>query len=500
MSSKSASEGPAPAAKASMSKAAMSKASLSKASLSIAARLTLWYTAWAFAALLGVTAYLYLALSRNLEREDDEFLGDQMSILQGILRDKPEDAAALRQEVEWESSLRQYARTWIRILDAGGRVLAETPGLPPELAPGAFPAPAPGEKTLRGSTLRGPGGTAFRVLAALAPVGASGREIRTIQIALDRSAEDDLLASFRGRALPLLAIGLLACAWVGHRIARRGIRPVEEISRAVRSVQSTTLGERLTAEGWPAELSDLAATFNSMLERLEGSFARISRFSSDIAHELRTPLNNVRGEAEVALSKARSAEEYREVIESAIEECVRLSRLVENLLFLARAEHPETRIQRERVDAGREIEAVREFYAAAAEEAGIALRVETRGEVAAEVDRALLQRAVGNLVENSLAHTPAGGDIELRALADGDAVRIEVSDTGRGIPAEHLPHVFDRLYRADRSRAAATGGAGLGLSIVKGIAELHGGRVEISSRVGSGTTLSLILPRHMTKT
>jgi two-component system heavy metal sensor histidine kinase CusS len=259
-------------------------------------------------------------------------------------------------------------------------------------------------------------------------------------------------------------------------------------------IGSATLYERLDLRGLPSELSDLAATFNAMLDRLEESFQRLARFSADIAHELRTPVNNLRGEAEVALGKARSAEEYREVLGSGLEECGRLARLIDNLLFLARAESPETQIVREPADMRRELETVCAFYEATATEAGVDLTVQAQAGLVIDVDRGLFQRALGNLVANALAHSPRGGRVALRARRDGGAGVVEVEDTGCGIPAQHLPHVWDRFYRADPARSTAAGRVGLGLALVKGIVALHRGTVAIDSEVGLGTRVRLILP------
>ncbi|MBI3854857.1 MAG: heavy metal sensor histidine kinase [Planctomycetes bacterium] len=462
---------------------------------SLAGRLTLWYSLSAFLLVLGATGYLYWALARNLDREDDGTILDQIHILRILLRDHPGEMAAIRQEVEVESTARQYTRMFIRILDPEGRVVAETSGMAERLPAGAFPEPREGAAGRAVQT----GKESFRVMSATAALG--GRPLaRTIQVAFDRSEEDKLLSEFRSRLLPLLGVSLVLCGFVGYQIARRGLRPVERISETARTIRSTTLGERLPAGEFPAELGTLARTFNEMLDRLQESFDRISRFSADIAHELRTPLSNLRGEVEVALGRARSPEEYRETLSSFLEEAARLSRLIESLLFLARAEHPETQIQRETLDVAQVLGGVREFYEAAAGESGVTLGLTASGSVPADLDRTLLQRAVGNLVENALAHTGRGGTITLGASRENGTIKIEVSDTGCGIAAEHLPRVFDRLYRADRSRTAATGGSGLGLAIVKSIAELHGGRAQIASEAGKGTRVSLVLPAQMTKT
>ncbi len=296
-----------------------------------------------------------------------------------------------------------------------------------------------------------------------------------------------------------------------------GIRPVEEIATTARHISSTNLRERISPEGYPFELASLADTFNKMLDRLEESFGRISKFSADIAHDLRTPVNNIRGEAEVALARARTVDEYRDVLGSCLEETVRLSDLISDLLFLARAESPLTHLHRERVNVAELLDGVRQYYEASAEDGGISLTTAVGPEsVIAELDRTLLQRAVGNLVSNAVAHTPSGGAIVLGTTlgtgVEASTIRIEVSDTGEGIPPEALPKVFDRFYRVDASRSQASGGTGLGLSIVQSIMLLHGGKVEIASQLGQGTRVTLHVPiaeqghaaavpnHHMTKT
>lgn len=206
-------------------------------------------------------------------------------------------------------------------------------------------------------------------------------------------------------------------------------------------------------------------------------------------------MNNIRGEAEVALARARTVDEYREVLGSCLEEAVRLSDLVGDLLFLARAENPTTELHRTPVDVGELLGSMREYYEASAAEGGISLTTAVDPEpVIAELDRTLIQRAIGNLVANSMAHTPPGGSVVLRAAVEPTGVRIEVADTGVGIPQEELPRVFDRFYRVDTSRSHASGGTGLGLSIVQSIVALHGGTAEIASQPGQCTRVTLQLP------
>jgi two-component system heavy metal sensor histidine kinase CusS len=348
--------------------------------------------------------------------------------------------------------------------------------------------------------MKGRDGRAFRTASASAPVGSLAAQTDTIQIAIDVSQKEELLARYRFWFWAILLATFAIFPLIGYQIARHGIRPVEEMATTARHISSTNLRERILPEGYPLELASLASTFNQMLDGLEESFERISRFSTDIAHDLRTPVNNIRGEAEVVLARARSADEYRDVIESCLEEAVRLSDLIGDLLFLARAESPLTQLRRERVNVGELLGGVREYYEASAADGGILLTTKVGDKpVVAELDRTLLQRAVGNLVSNALTHTPRGGVVVLGtnidfSNADFSRIRIEVSDTGVGIPPEALPRVFDRFFRVDSSRSQGSGGTGLGLAIVQSIALLHGGNVEISSQPGQGTRVTLHMP------
>jgi two-component system heavy metal sensor histidine kinase CusS len=459
---------------------------------SLATRLTAWYAASAFALVLAAAGYLYWTSVSNLDREDDQLLGDRVRALRAVMASRPGDSAAIRREVEEEWEAHERMRVHMRIKDDGGHVVAETPGMNQLLPFLSFPAPR--AAPAMGADFRSVKGRVFRVLAVDGAADSPKGSPYIIQVAMDRSLEMELQADYRRNLLFVLGAALVVCAGIGYQIARRGIRPIHQITDIARRIRPTNLGERIAPDGLPAELLTLADTFNDMLGRLEDSFARLSRFSADIAHELRTPVMNLRGEAEVALGKPRSPAAYREVIGSCLEECERLARIIDSLLFLARAECPESRISRERLDLARELAAIHEFYEATAAEAGIMLGLTTAGDISADLDRTLFQRAVGNLIENALAHTPRGGTVEIATANEGGMVRIEVTDTGCGIPEKHLPQLFDRFYRVDQARSKNAGGVGLGLAIVKSIATLHGGSVHVESEVGRGTRARLVFP------
>jgi two-component system heavy metal sensor histidine kinase CusS len=458
----------------------------------LAFRLTAGYAVAGLLLVFVATASLYLVLVTELERSTDLFLADKLHVLRTMLRERPDDWDALREEVQLESAARRYEQFYICLLDEQNKPLLTTPGMTEQLDLSQF---AGKTRLDRAIAVKGKRGQAFRFTSVAAPAGSPPTRTDTIQIAIDVSQKEEFLARYRHWFWGIMLGTLAVFPLLGYQIARRGIRPVQEMAATARRITSTNLRERIVSEGYTFELAALAGTFNKMLDRLEDSFERISRFSADIAHDLRTPVNNIRGEAEVALARARTIDEYRDVLGSCLEEAVRLSDLIGDLLFLARAESPLTHLHRERVDIAELLDGVREYYEASAADGGVSLTNAAGAEpVVAELDRTLMQRAVGNLVSNALAHTPPGGSVVLVTNAERATIRIEVCDTGIGIPAEALPRVFDRFFRVDTSRSQASGGSGLGLAIVQSIMVLHGGKAEITSQAGQGTRVTLRMP------
>jgi two-component system heavy metal sensor histidine kinase CusS len=455
---------------------------------SLAVRLSAWYAVSSFLLLAAGSGFLYWKLAQNVRAEDTHYLLEKAAAVKALLA--AGDINTLRWEVEDESSVLPEIRLLSRISRPNGTLVLESSGIG-QLPPSLFPA----RGRIENLTIhnRPKPKHVYDLLSSETP----GYKL---QFALETTTERQLLASYRDALWIVLSAGLLLAAWTGYRIARRGIEPIEEVTSTVRLLRSSTLHERISVTGMPAEIRLLALTFNETLDELENAFGRLSRFSSDIAHELRTPIGNLRGEIEVTLGKSRSAGEYRAALESGLEDCVRLSRILESLLFLARAEHPETQIRRETLDVTRELTALCDFYDAAASDAGVVLELHSSGEIAAQFDQALFQRAVGNLVENALAHTSRGGHIRIDAARANDAVSVSVADDGCGIPPEHLDRVFDRFYRVDAARLAGNAGSGLGLAIVKGIATLHGGRVSIESTPGHGTRVTFSMQARDDKT
>ncbi|KMM83794.1 two-component system, OmpR family, heavy metal sensor histidine kinase CusS [Pseudomonas taetrolens] len=282
-----------------------------------------------------------------------------------------------------------------------------------------------------------------------------------------------------------MTVGLsaLATAILGAWAARSGLQPLRRMSAIAGSVSADSLNARLPQAQMPAELADLAKAFNAMLERLDSSFQRLSAFSADIAHELRTPLSNLLTHTQVTLTRPRSLEEYREALHSNLEELQWMAQLVNDMLYLAKADHGLLTPRREPLELAREVDALLEFYAPLAEDSQIALSRTGNGQIAG--DRSMLRRALSNLLDNALRYTPAGGTIRVLITATASHLRISLENTGTQIPAEQLPRLFDRFYRADPARREGSSEhAGLGLAITQSIIRAHGGQIGCESQEG----------------
>lgn len=464
--------------------------------LSIALRMTLWYALSAFALVFVTTGLLYWVLVNSLDQEDLRDLADNLNNARLLLISSPGEQVPgfTDQRPAWAPQ--QQPEIYLRVLDVDGRVITETPGMSGELtAPGrAELAQTSNSEAGDGHNVFSNSGKPFLTLIVRVASANTNAPPRYMQVAMDRDHDDYLLAQYRRRLWLMLGLSLTLCCLGGYLIARAGMRPIESISQSAARIRSTTLHERIDTNGLPSELRELGNTFNGMLDRLEQAFQHISQFSDNVAHELRTPINNLRGEIEVALGRGRSEADYRDILGSCLEECARISRLIQTLLFLARADTAADVLQLEEVDVAKELTTIESYYEAAAAESGVTLCVTGSDGLHTQLDRTLFQQAVGNLVSNAIAHSHSGSAVHLAATADHEKLSISVRDTGCGIAPEHLPHVFERFYRVDRNRAKSSQNLGLGLAVVKSIATRHGGSVDITSAVGRGTDVRLVIP------
>jgi two-component system heavy metal sensor histidine kinase CusS len=450
---------------------------------SIATQLVLLFTLCAALLLSCGLGTFYWIVVRHAFEEDNAVLSDKLAAIRADLK-QPDGINTVDRELK---NRRRGEPTvyWIRIIQPEGVVETETPEmnhlLPPNIFPLATSAGSVAAKDYRKN------GSLFSLLETKEIVNG---QPHTLQIAQDRSSDERFRKQFRTLLALVLAPGLIASALIAVTVTRRGLRPLAKMRRMFERVQPAHLNERIDPERWPTELRPLAASFDEMLGRLEDSFTRLSQFSADLAHELRTPIGNMLGEAQVALTRERSSDEYRAVIESTAAECERLSGIIDNLLFLARAESAEQQIARSSFNARAAIEKIVSFYQTLAEDRHVAITCDGNADIFA--DPILFNRAVGNLIDNALRFTPDNGKIEIKIHDLGDNVEISVTDNGLGIAPEHLSRVFDRFYRADPSRSS--GGTGLGLALVRSIVDLHGGAAAIQSKVGKGATVTLTFP------
>ena len=451
---------------------------------SIAFQLILLFTlAAAFLLACGLGIF-YSIVVRHAFAEDNAVLADKMFALSADLRENGPEIFA--EEVTARRA-GQHTPYWIRILDSQGRAIAETPQMDRLIPTQIFPVGRESTEALR---IRKDYRSAGKLFSLVSFNEHPGDQTYTLQLAQDRSSDKQVERNFALLFIAVLFGGVVASALIAIIVTRRGLRPLREMTESLSRIGPDQLKERMGSTGWPRELQPLAIAFDQMLTRLDDSFTRLSQFSADLAHELRTPIANMMGEAQVALTRDRTAADYRETIESTVAECERLSRIVDNLLFVARVDAAREPIARKWFDARAAVEKIAAFYQMVADDHSVTINCSGDGQIYADPD--LFERAVGNLLDNALRFTPEHGSIHIGLSKPKADFEVAVSDSGCGIAAEHLPRVFDRFYRTESSRGSD--GAGLGLALVKSIVDLHGGSAKIDSEVGRGTTVKLTFP------
>ena len=459
---------------------------------SLLRRLTLAFAAGAALVFALTGAYLYRSLSAELTRRDDIEIAGKLNQFLQLARSSGSTTALRADPAVFHEVLLSHPGVYLGIYDAANRPLVEHTDEAGNTLASVIARPEPADAaTVAASpfTCAPPGIGTSRCVRAHATLPSG----ETIQVALARTATDrqSLLESYRVDIWLAAALGALLVGALGYAVASRGLRPVESLGRQTSRIEAHNLNARLDARGGPVELHELATSVNRMLDRLERAFVRLSQFSSDLAHDMRTPLANVISSSQVTLSRARTTEEYEALIDSNIEECERLQRMIENMLFLARTDNARQHLKAVELDAGAELRRLASYFQALADEAGVHLAVQ--GEAPVVADATLFRRAVSNLASNALEHAQAGSTIELTVSTRPGYAVVEVTNRGAAIPPEQIERIFERFYRIDSSRHGAARNAGLGLAIVKSIIELHRGKVEVESRDGR-TTFALYFP------
>jgi heavy metal sensor kinase len=447
-------------------------------SVPIRLRLAIVCGALVAAIVLVLGGLVYLRLEADLRAAADDGLATRAE----DLVDEPIDGPAI------DIGPSDVGDIFAQVLASNGLVVAQSPGVDEPLF---------GLAELR-SDHDGPavervvGIAGEPLLARLSVTRQGDGTYLVVGVAFDDQREAlDRLLGLLAIAIPVAA-GLAAL--VGWFVAASALRPVDRMRRESEAISGSDPSRRLAIPGTKDELTALGVSLNRMLDRLEATLLRERRFVDDASHELRTPLANLKVELELALRRARSADELVAALQSAAVEADRLSSLAQDLLVLARADGGRLPVRRESVELSPLIDDVTAGYAARARAQGVAVMRQVAGDRTAPVDPVRLRQALGNLIDNALQHTPAGGTVTIVVNASASRVSAAVTDTGEGFPNAFLDRAFEPFSRADSARSRDQGGAGLGLAIVKAVAEGHGGSVSARNNAGGGATVELLLP------
>ncbi len=455
---------------------------------SITRRLTALFVIASTAVLLALGLVIASSVEKHFEDLDMEILVSKMDLTRHdlALLKSQDDLTRFGQQLN--HSLVGHHGLEVMIIGTNQAVIFATPNA--TFAPGLVSASA--TQNPQRPLLWTLGQQTYRAIAAELPTGIN-REVKVfVAVATDIAHHQSYMRSFL-QTLWLFVAGAAALTGVlGWAAAKRGLAPLRAMREQTQAVTAQQLSYRLPVESAPLELAELAQSLNEMLARLEEAFRRLSDFSSDIAHELRTPVSNLMTQTQVALSRARGADDYRGILESNAEEFEHMARMISDMLLLAKAENGLVVPNRETVDLATQVRALFDYYDAVAEEKELHLTLE--GEAEVNADRLMLRRALGNLLSNAVRHSTVGTTLRVNIDTSPDAISIAMQNTGDTIPQEYLERVFDRFFRVDPSRQRSSEGTGLGLAITKSIVLAHGGTISVASNDGV-TTFMMRLPR-----
>jgi heavy metal sensor kinase len=453
--------------------------------LSIRWRLTLWNTLALAVVLLGFAALVYGLLRSALYEQIDHKLEAAWQQLEKDNRLSSSPDSRLRY---WADELYEHNGIFTVIYTRAGNVRLRSV----ELSDASVPPSSAAVDEPALTDIAVPVIGRQRVLDVRLTIAG---EVHTVRLMTSLAEVDHELAELVAALLMAVPIAVAFSGAIGYLLARKALGPVEQLRRQTRQITAERLSERIPVLNPGDELGRLTETINDMIGRLELSFTEVRRFTADASHELRTPLAALRAEVEVALRQpAVSAEEQR-LLGSILEECQRLTRLTDQLLTLCREDAGLSQRDDQDLDLAEVVRDATETMRPLAEEAGLRLQIEASGPINIRGDVTRLRQVVYNLVQNAIKYTPAGGELIVRAHEQHGAAILIVRDTGVGIPAEHLPRVFDRFYRVDKARSRELGGTGLGLSIARSIVAAHGGTIKLESTPGQGTTCTVTVPK-----
>ena len=458
--------------------------------LSIRARLSIGYATTLSLLLVVYAVFVYLAVHERFTTEIDHRLDQEVEIVERSLTRGAGGDLVWRPLHEGVVGYQPLANVlWIDVHRLDGTLVNLSLG---GYARGATPEPLPYTPRPSGFfTTRLPSGIPLRVLQV--EVAVDG-ERAVIRAAFAKDQIEQELASLLWVLVVGVPLTVGAAALAGYWLASRALSPVAKITEEARSINAEKLSARLAIANPNDELGRLAATFNDLFFRLDQSFGQLKRFTSDASHELRTPLTAIRSVGEVALREHHDDAGYREIIGAMLEEVDRLTLLVESLLTLTRADSSNTTLFQQPVDLKELAAEVANYLKVLAEEKGQKIQVDATHPVTALANRAVLRQAVVNILDNAIKYSTVNSMITLAVGKLGAEAVLEVTDAGPGIAQEHQDQVFNRFYRVDASRSRAEDGFGLGLAIARWAVEANGGRIELVSALGKGSTFRVILP------
>jgi len=463
---------------------------------SLTKRLTLFYTLSSVLITLSMGIYLFLSLTHILHRTDEQLLADDVRKVKNILISDPHNLAALSLQVVTipkmlAKSPRSIYHYYLRVMDQNSKVVLSTEKMDSALKGEDFFAKKFIITDKAFSRWQSPEGKEYLLMQT----GTKSVDNRgwLLQAALDVSHQSKMMGKYRRQLVIVVLFAMFFAILLGYYITHRGMRRLYELTEATKNITAKSLHQRIRPELWPRELSQLGMAFNSMLNRVEDSFKKLTAFSADLAHELRTPINNLMGELEVALSRKPSNEEYHRILESNLEELQRLAQIIESLLFLARAENPQLDLKKEKILIESVVKLICDYYQPLAEENKIKLSY--TGHASCAVNPQMFQQLINNILSNALKYTLPGGSVRFVISETPKEAEIRLQDSGIGMAEEHQAKVFDRFYRIDSARSQHSGGFGLGLAIVKSIVELHQGKIKLKSVINQGTEIIITLPK-----
>lgn len=459
--------------------------------LPIRIRLAAWYTAIFACAVSASSCTAYWTVERGLRNAVDDGLRSRVEGTRRFLETQLPTLSLAQLANEFQDHLvvaMGPSSGPMQVCDADGRFLYRAPSFKEIDLPPAIPRGPAGQLVFENRTI---GGHPVRMVTAR--VDAGNRSFG-VQVATVTTDNERALASLEGVLLAAEPLLLLVAAAGGYWISSRALQPVAAMTEAARSITTRNLNQRVPVPLSRDELSALAETLNAMFDRIESAFRRVTRFTGDASHELRSPVAVIRTAADVALRAPRTAEDYRLTLEQVRAEAERMSALVDDLLALARSDTGGRHLVRRAVDLRGLLGTLSSRARTLAVSRGLAFdETLPAGPVIIEADPGAIARLVMILTDNAVKYTPAPGHVAWSFHADTEVAVFEVSDTGIGVEAGDLPHIFDRFYRADRARHRDGGGAGLGLSIARWIADEHGGTISVVP-LAQGTCFRVILP------